>query len=303
WADVTFGEVQMLEELASQPSLRAWAQLKTLSPMSAGRNIKQLESKLGRSLVIRTTQGIRLTQEGEKLALMARKMGPIISDLDQAINLGKSSAFDKNIVIGSRGFLNISLAGSIAKYFENRETNLDFVDASPSEMLEATKKDALDIAISLDSTSFGKGWIERSVGSLTWAVYGNPCHPLAQGANPEGIERYRLGHQCFWNGRIIESNLRAPHATLEGIAQLGHGAQSAMTAIQIASTTEQLVCVPRMVGHPACASGLVVEIPVIKGQLPTSGIFISAHLDRVKKSVFNDLIQLIREQIDRVQSS
>jgi DNA-binding transcriptional LysR family regulator len=234
---------------------------------------------------------------------MARKMGPIISGLDQVINLDQPSAFEKNLVIGSRGFLNVSLAGSIARYFQDRETNLDFVDASPSEMLDAAKKNALDIAISLESISFGKGWIERSVGSLKWAVYGNPRHPLAHGATPKGIERYRLGHQCFWNGRIIESNLRTPHATLGGIAQLGFGAQSAMTAIQIASTTEQLVCVPRMVGHAACLSGLVVEIPVLRGQLPSSGVYMSAHLDRVKKIQFNGLLELIREQIDRVQSS
>lgn len=298
WHDVSFGDIQMIRELASQNSLRSWANLNRLSPVKASRLLQSLETKLGCKLVLRNVKGITLTREGERIAFLAKGVDQIIGNFDAAILENIPEVFEQTLVIASRGFLNVRIAADMAEYCAGQGVNLDVIDLSPSELLEAMKRDVVDLIVTIGSIDIGRAWVQKPIGKMNWGLFVRPRHPLsADVVTKKELERYRLGHHCFWDGRRIVSTHGEMHGVTQ-VKQLGFGAETVFTAIEMATSTDQVVCIPRISAMQAIAQGRLVELEVRGIKTQTSELFLVAHSERVKQRMLNDILTRLKSLIE-----
>lgn len=167
--DVTVGEISLLAELPQHSSLRALARARGLDPVKVTRVIQGLEGKLGVKLVQRSNLGIQLTQEGEQLASRAGGLLPNLRDFEKARSGGPLQSYRQTLTVGSRGFLNVFLAGAVLQAINGRgaqERGLTFVDLSPDDAAEAARKGFLDICIGFEASPLGATWEFASAGHL-----------------------------------------------------------------------------------------------------------------------------------------
>jgi DNA-binding transcriptional LysR family regulator len=295
WDDLTIGDLRMIEELAAHSSLRSWGKLHGSNAVYAARRLNQIEDRLQQKLTIRTNQGIALTREGERLARSVSELHQTIAKLDAAIMANNPEVYAKRLTIGARGFITTFFAGCLVQALDGRDTCLQLVEQSPSESLEAASRSAIDIAISLEPLALGKDWIRKSLGKFFWKIYSSPSHPLRAQANKNSLRKYRLAHQCYWNGKSIVSNHGDEHTVL-GLSQLGFGSQSAFTAIEIAAHSDQIICIPEVVGNRAVKAGRIVAIETGGINLPETEVY--AYINgKISRRLAAELIEVMTQRL------
>jgi DNA-binding transcriptional LysR family regulator len=111
-------------------------------------HIKQLESQIGRKLLLRTKNGVRLTGEGKAVLRYAEKIESLAQDLEKAIRLMKNGEPQvlkmATTTVYSKVFVPTVLGGFVKSY-PKITVKLDL--ANTEEMLEKVMKGEVDIAI------------------------------------------------------------------------------------------------------------------------------------------------------------
>ena len=268
--DISLGDLTLLSELPRYDSMRAWASKNRLTPISASRLIKRVETALGVSIVKRSNVGITITPEGQQIAKKAAQLVALAMDLNDVSAASSVAPFARTFVFASRGFLNAELAGVVADAFQAADNNygVRFVDLSPEETIDAMKASFVDFSLNLEELTLGKTWQTKPIGQISWALYGRKQHPLSYGGSVADLAKYRLGHHAYWNGQSIVSNEGEMNKPL-GVTHRGFGAQTAFSALSICSRTDQVVFVPRVAAKLWVDLGVVEELK-ISGVKPLS---------------------------------
>lgn len=297
--DVTIGEISLLSELPQHHSLRALARSRNLDPVKLTRLVQGLETKLGAKILQRSNLGVRLTQEGVSLAQRALRLLADLRDFENARTTGPVQDYDSRLTVGSRGFLNVYLAACVLQALNRDghiERGLTFVDLSPGESAEAARQGFLDITIGFETFELGTNWEFTKLGQLTWSIFGRLRHPLATGAKAADLVHYRIANHCFWNGShvVISDGLLKDRY---GVRQLGHGTQTAQAALEIAASTDQLACVPRIVARDLLAAGRIVEISISGTEPIATEVYLGVRTDRVTIMDRKALLSTIPKQL------
>lgn len=297
--DVTVGEIGLLSELPQHTSLRALARARSLDPVKVTRVIQGLELKLGVKLVQRSNLGIRLTQDGERLASRAASLLGNLRDFEKARSSGPVQSYGETLTVGSRGFLNVFFAAPVLQAINGRggrERGLSFIDLSPDDAADAARKGFLDICIGFESEPLGATWEFAPIGQLVWAIFGRARHPLAAGATRADLQRYRIANHCFWNG----SHVVASDGLLKdryGVRQLGHGTQTAQAALEVAAVTDQLACVPAIVARDLLESGRIVPIDVAETEPIRTDVYLGVHTERISRADRDALLAALAKKL------
>lgn len=279
-------DIKMISDLPQFDSLRSWAQSQNHTVAKASRLLKRIESTLQVELVRRTNKGIASTLEGEDLASKAREALQYIERFASIETSPNLRPFKDFLTIGTRGFLGSTLSPCLLRAVHNLNIGLKVLELSPKQTVDAAKAGALDVILGFEPLKLGKNWICESVGRLEWRIYGRYGHPLTQitRVGPRELETYRIAHNVFWDGKKLVTNeglLNASHK----IRQLGHGSQSAATAIAFAAETEQLVCVPKIVALDALKLAKVVEISTVDVKPIEVEVFLAVHTEQISNRV------------------
>ncbi len=297
-SSLTIGELGYLADLPRYTSLRAWASHHRLGVMAASRLIKDLEDQLGVPLVHRSNRGISMTTEGDALAALADKLVQFLAQTD--LSLGKSSVrpYDRFLTFGARGFLNAALGGVVAKAFEERAagSGVRFIDLSPEDTVDAAKAGTLDLCLTPDDVDLGRNWQRSLAGEICWKLYARIDHPASRGTDLEGLRRFRHGHQAYWNGRQLVSGPGLLHDG-SGSFHIGHGTQTAATALAVASGTDLIVCVPDLVAAPSVRAGQVGEVLVADWEPIIVPLYLYAEQHRVSAPLLRALIRDITRRL------
>jgi len=297
WDDVTIGDLRMIEELLAHSSLRSWAKLHGSSVVKAARRLNQIEARLQQKLTGRTNQGFVLTREGERLARSANELHQTIAKLDAAITSNNPKVFATKLTVGARGFMTTFFAGCLADIMQSHHTCLQLVELSPPESLEAANRSAIDMAITLEPMNLGRDWIRKSIGKIRWRVYCRSNHPIRAELKLANLRKYRLAHQCYWNGTTIVGNHGDEHAML-GLNHLGFGSQSAFTAIEIAAHTDQIICIPEVVAMRAVNSGRIAAVELANLRLPEDEVFVYIN-GKVSRRLATAMMSALTERLEK----
>lgn len=292
--DLTVREISILAKLPSTTSLRVLASLLNIEPSNLSRTIKNLEDLMGVTLLHRSNQGVTATAEAVVLARKASDICDAVRNM-QHRNISAKLPFKRFINFGSRGFVNTYLAPTICSLYDdesNGGTGLRFFDLSPGEGLNAAKSGVIDALVGFEEAALGKAWQQLEVGTLAWRLYASPRNPYVASDQSFDIATVRIGHHCSFDGKassILNDGLLFDAL---GIRQVGHGAQSAYTALAIASSTSQFAYVPEIVAINFVADRRVVEVP-IEGTNMSTPVFLSVHTERIKQKE----LQMIRTKL------
>lgn len=288
-------DLRLLSELPQVSSLRNLARKQGLAPPQVSKILKTLEDALGATLVSRSASGFTLTLAGQHAADTAARICSSLEEL-QIPPEGVQPAYAREVRVGSRGFLNAMLAPLLVQRFEKESpgTGFTFVDLSPGEKLEAARREALDVLVSVEDLHLGKNWETTEVGTMSWGLYGAADHPLARSACVTSAEvaEHRILRSAWWDGRSVATG--GDYVPLPTHSKShGHRIQTAHVALRMVARSRQLVYVPRLVAQDDVERGHLREV-VVEGLEPVSEpVYLSVSLDRVEKRVQKDFESVI----------
>jgi DNA-binding transcriptional LysR family regulator len=182
-----------LKVVAEKRNFRAAAGALGISPPAVSQAIKQLERRLGVTLLSRTTRNTRLTEAGERFLSEA---GPAIDQMLHAMNqIGSYAAKPSGLLrigLSRSAFPNLigPLVASFAKKFPEVTVELFFEDA-----LSDVVEQGFDAGIRL-SEFMAKDMVALKLsGPLRFVVAGSPKY-LAKAGRPQHPKDL-LGHNCI----------------------------------------------------------------------------------------------------------
>jgi DNA-binding transcriptional LysR family regulator len=261
--------------------------------------LRVLEDALGFEVVSRSASGFTLTAAGRHASEAAARIVESLHGLKPRPN-GSKDTYSRYVRLGSRGFLNAMIAPLVAARCERERPELGFcfVDLSPGEKLEAARREALDVLLSVEDLQLGRNWETVEVGHMTWGLFGACSHPLAgvAAALPEDLARHGVLRGAWWDGRsiVVGDDFVPVPETHKG---RGYQVQTAHAALGVVARSEQLVYVPRLVAASAVERGQVAEIH-LEGVDPVSQpLYLSVSKDRVEKFLQKILLEVVGEML------
>lgn len=298
---ISLGDLQLLVDLPRYQSLRSWASKNRMSPIAASRLIKKIEDSLGATIINRSAVGFTLTSAGDTLIKRAVELLQAASGLGSVSMQDPSAGFKRTLTFGSRGFLNVALAGVISETVRSVSSSegIRFVDLSPEETIDAMRVGALDLVLSVGELSVTKDWLGYHVGQVEWTVFGRKHHPLVFSSNVKyDISQYRIIHQAYWNGKRIINNEGLTHP-VTGRAQNGYGAETALVALSVSCATDQIVYAPRIAAKYLLDLNLIQEIPIKLGDDSKVEAVLYVASSRVSKASLSAIQKVLKDVLSR----
>jgi DNA-binding transcriptional LysR family regulator len=163
--------IETFVAVAKARSLSAAAKQIGCSRASVTKQIQDLESSLGASLLVRTTRKVLPTKLGEKYLDSCSKLLTDLSLADAAIRDAKQAVGGHLTVLLPRGFGDTFFVSAVTQFLvENPSVKLDLVFGdSASHKFGATDGD-FDIAIRLWSIPRDSAIVAKKVGELKWTL-------------------------------------------------------------------------------------------------------------------------------------
>jgi DNA-binding transcriptional LysR family regulator len=294
--DLTFGSIALLARLPSTSSIRVLAQSLRIEASTVSRNIKALEETLGVRLVNRSSRGITPTAEGKILGQKAAEICEALRELKTQPN-SALRPYKQFLNLGSRGFVNTFIAPILCKGLlsstANHDLGLRFIDMSPQESIQAAKVSAVDMLVVFEKLNLGNAWETFEVGQIEWGLFASKENPIVNSGSKVDLMATRVGHHCSFDGHNLVLNDGLLYDT-KGCRQYGHGAQSAQTALAIASATDQLACVPKIVALTLARHSSVIEVPVEDLAIFTT-VYLCINKERVNQLIFRRVDSILKQ--------
>jgi DNA-binding transcriptional LysR family regulator len=298
--ELTIEELMLLGEIEAYRSLNHWATIRGITAMKATRILSSLESKLGIQILIRSRQGVIMTAEAKQLIELAKEVIRQIQKLEDHISKDHIKSYPEFLVIGARGYLNVSFSAVFVGILGSEKRGLQFLDFSPRETIEVARNEVINLALTLEPIDFGKNWVQEKLGELVWGLFGRSDHPLFQSEKAK-LEDFRICHHAFWDGRNLQSNYGF---TIQGtgLRQMGHGTESAFTALNSTLGTDHLALVPRIVANSFLKQGLVREYQKATFPEQTQTLYLSSNSTVLTQKEWTQIKAALVSELNLLQS-
>jgi len=222
--------------VAESGNISRAAQRIFLTQPALSRQIKALEGEIGRDLLERRANSVRLTAAGELMLPAARALLQQAERVLQRVRGGRS---DGQLRVGyAPAVCNGLLAAAVASFTRTQPgVRMDMRDLSPTEMRAGLETDRLDVVLSAGRAGEAGGLQWVALMSAHWVLAVNHQHPLArrQRVGPADVARgpllvFRLReYPDYWN--LLNSWLHE-HGLQPIIAGEYDGVESLMAAVE-----------------------------------------------------------------------
>ncbi|MEL6125564.1 MAG: pca operon transcription factor PcaQ [Pseudomonadota bacterium] len=186
---IKFRHIQSFVEIARQGSLKAAAEMLSLTQPAISRTLKELEEILGTSLMLRSRAGITLTAEGAAFLHFARmSLAALSQGLDGIERAGLEAA--ERLTVGSLPSVAGALMPDVAREVRARRPGavLQIVDGPHVYLVDQLRLGALDVVIgrlgepeTMQGISFTQLYLEE----VAFVVRAG--HPLLDDPNPQRL--------------------------------------------------------------------------------------------------------------------
>lgn len=175
-------QLKVFQQVIRSGSIRGAARALEQSQPAVSRTIRELEQILATQLIIRSSQGMTLTETGRAFAL---RMQLILEELQRAADeiqqLNQHS--QGNVAIGCSSLLTLTVLPELIEAFKQPfpQTNLLIREAQLSTLLPALREGRLDFAVGTVSPELPlEDLVREPLFSASFCIIARLGHPLAQ---------------------------------------------------------------------------------------------------------------------------
>ncbi|MFZ5959298.1 LysR substrate-binding domain-containing protein [Pseudomonas knackmussii] len=290
-------QLRALLAISENGSIQEASRLLGISQPALSKSIKELETELGVSLLVRSNRGITITGYGERLVRSARLAVEEVQRAQDEIDTLKGS-------IGGRVAIGVSpvtpsrqFADCVQAYRKRHpEVQLQIVELRPAKLLEGVREGQLDMALTsqpMPQELDGLHWQQLYTHVTTLAV--RKGHPLSGARSLHQLldQEWLLSDPLeLTQARELfrEHQVEPPQRIIE--------CDSVVLYVELAGSTDAVSFWSRRMFNLPVVSDSLMPLEIAEST-PRSGISLVSRptelLTREARSLFDDLVEAFRE--------
>ena len=269
-------------------SLHGAARALGVTPSQVSKAVARLEQHLGVKLLVRSTRGVAVSNEGRALAPRFEDLLARVRDLRAA-----DRPTEARLTVAGSAFMNALFLPLIVDALPgHRVLSLDM---PPGIAGAYASEPFFDLALTAGNESWPDSWVKVCAGMLRQALFASPELARELGPPPVAVERLRqtpfIVPIYSYRGHIMSGDDGCPLPP--GERRAGHETQTLALALVLAQRTHQLVFAPELAAAPFVRAGALVEIPVA-GWNVIEPLQVACHGERVSASVQRKIVAALR---------
>lgn len=286
--DIRFREVQILIELMKTKSVRELARKVGSTPGQISKTIKNLEVRLGISLLHRSMYGIESTAEAADILPYLESIQEIHQRMQGEL---KKEAKDNLLCFASTSFVSTHLLPKVVSLYKSEDrtqTRFRFVDLPPSQFVPVGLRNGFQLCVHMDAIDWPRTWTSIEVGHVNWDLYCRYDHPIAKKPMIEKVLKYPFVYPVYWSDEGIRfGDDGCPVSIRKRIR--GHETATATAAVEIVRTTDQLGFLPHLITDPLVQQNILRKITIPTWKPVRRTMYLTVKNDFIKQSVFLQL--------------
>lgn len=295
-------EIQICSELPNFSSIRNAAQALSMDPSRLSRIVKDVEEKLGHTLIKKGPSGITFTSEFLSLSQECHELYEKIQNINGLLSSSKRK-FKKTLTIGAHGFIIQLICPEIIAHFEKsfREYRFNFLDLSPNEIIELSKKGVLDIALTTHDENLHKRLIKSHISTIRWMPFIRKRHPLNSDKKSPLVTDYSVVAPIYFDGhKVVTSDLnlymKNEHSKERKRLSYGHCSQTASVALGICYKSDHIAYVPEFTSIDLLRSGKISKLPkTYKMEEKKQKLNLFIDQDRIEQKFYIELQYVLKK--------
>ncbi len=292
YRDVSLAQLEILASLPRFDTLRGMARDLGMSPSQLSKIVASSEEQFKIQIINRSSTGIVLTLEGQKLCQELRGLLNTFNEIEVSVQTENQSLL-KHINIGSRGFLNAIIAPVLVNSLEEYNYAGKFVDLSPLETMAAARAGSIEAAVTIKQLDLGKSWVHFEIGKLKWVIYTHiDSMPFDKIIADSALPLDFIGH-VSWDGRVLIT----PPAVLNHPSknvQINHRAQTVFVIQSILKNRKNVFAfLPEKIKSMGFDMADLRREECAEQYSFTDNMFLSVNSDRVSQKILEILKSVV----------
>ena len=257
-------------------------------------SVARLEDQLGFTLMVRSTRGITISDDGNRILPQVTSLVQRVQELDRRDSL------DAAIAVAAPSYMIIWCAPRITEALPG--TRVRAIEMAPALIRTLAAGNFFDVCLTLAEERLPESWVSTKVGEMRRSCFGPPELYAKLGPAPLSLETMRRVPFVLpvynANGVYIPVDDGCPLVSSQRTA--GHEAQTMALALEMAcACKDQVVFGPLMAAYPYLADGRLVEFEV-EGWNEKDPVFVSCNADRVRAPQQKQIEEAVRIALERL---
>ncbi len=288
--DIKIRDIQILIELQKTKSLRELARRLNTTPGQLSKIIKNLEYKLGVTLLNRSLHGVEPTPESLDLLPY---LSSILESHQHLQGELKKDHQTELLSFASNSFISTHLLPKALSNFKKTEnTRFRLLSLPPNQFIPIGLRNGFQICIHLGQKDWPKTWTSACAGEIRWDLYCRTKHPLSLKPQLKSILKYPFLYPVYWSSEGIQfGDDKCPLNIKKRIR--GHETATATAAAEFVASTDQLAFLPHVLVDSYLSEKKIRKLPITEWKPVTQKVFLTVKNDFVKQSTFKYLISSI----------
>jgi DNA-binding transcriptional LysR family regulator len=292
-ADLRAGDVMIFLSVARCESVNGAARELNIQPSQVSKAVSRLEDQLGMSLMVRSSKGITMSDEGNRVLPQLTELVHRVQELD------RRDSVDTAIAVAAPSYMIGWCAPRIAEALPG--TRVRAVQMAPALIRTLAARNLFDVCITLGEEPLPASWTSTQASEMRRTCFAPPSLAAKLGKAPISVDTIRTVpfvlpvHSA--NGVYVPVDDGCPLTASQRMA--GHEAPTMTLALEIASVTEQLVYGPLVAAYQYIADGRMVEIHV-EGWNTKDAVFVACNVDRVRQPQQKQIVEVVRTRLARL---
>lgn len=275
-SDLRAGDLMIFLSVARCQSVNGAARELNMPPSQVSKAVARLEEQLGLTLMVRSTRGITVSDDGNRILPQVTSLVQRVQDLD------RRDSVDTAIAVAAPSYMIIWCAPRIISALPG--TRVRAIEMAPALIRTLAAGNFFDVCLTLAEERLPESWVSIKVGEMRRSCFGPPALYERLGPAPISLDAMRRVPFVLpvynANGVYVPVDDGCPLASTQRTA--GHEAQTMALALEMAcSSGEQVVFGPLMAAYPYLVDGRLVELEV-EGWNEKDPVYVSCNADRVR---------------------
>ena len=293
-ADLRAGDLMIFLSVARCESVSGAARELNMPPSQVSKAVSRLEEQLGLQLMVRSTRGITISDDGNRILPQFTTLVQGVQDLDRRDNI------ETPVAVAAPSYMITWCAPHITRALP--DTRVRAIEMAPALIRTLAAGNFFDVCLTLAEERLPEAWVSMQVGEMRLSCFGSPALSEKLGTAPISIETIRSIPFVLpvynANGVYVPVDDGCPLAPTQRTA--GHEAQTMLLALEMAHASgEQLVYGPLMAAYPYLVDGRMVEIEV-EGWNEKVPVFVSCNADRIRAPQQKQIATAVQAALERL---